>query len=94
MYSSEDGNSPKYNEVDQVENLQQTVNSMNALLLSLVMSSVRSKFKLLRMSWYISIKLFRANLKLAIYIYLCSSREYFPEFESYSNNLILSEIGK
>ena len=73
---------------------QQTLNSINAFLLLLVMSYVGSRFKLLRISWYIIMKLFRTNLKLVIKKYLCSFNESFPRVDSSSNDLILIEISK
>ena len=57
-YSYEDEKPPNYSEDGQMKYLQRTLNLMNAFLLSLLMSYVGSRFKLLRMSWYRSMKQF------------------------------------
>ena len=67
---------------------------MNSFLLSLVISYVVSRFKLLRMSWYRNMKLFWTNMKLVMNKYLYSWNEYLPGFDSYSNYIMLSEIIK
>ena len=76
----------------QMKYLKQTLSSINAFLLSLMMSYVGSQFKLLRMSWYRSMKLFQTKLNLVINTYLCIWNEYFPEVYSSSNDLVLSGI--
>ena len=45
---------------------------MNAFLLSLVMYFLGSQFKILRMSWYDSMKAFQDNIVLVMNNYLCS----------------------
>ena len=52
IYSSEYENPPKCGEDDQMQNLQQTLNSRNDSLILLVMSYMGSRLKLLRMYWY------------------------------------------
>ena len=94
IYSSEDENQPKYREDSQMKYFQQTLNSINAFLLLLVMSYVGSRFKLLRISWYIIMKLFRTNLKLVIKKYLCSLHESLPRVDCSSNDGMLSEMSK
>ena len=73
---------PRHSESGQIEYLQQTFNSMNSFITSLVMSYVVLRLILLRMSWYKIIKPFRRNLKLVIKKYLCSLYEYFPGADS------------
>ena len=73
-YESEDEKPPRHSEVGQIKDLQQTLNLTNAFLMLLVLSYVRSCFKLLRMSWYKIIKQFRTNLKLVIKTHLCGSQ--------------------
>ena len=67
---------------------------MNSFLLSLVISYVVSRLKLLKMSWYRNMKLFWTNMKLVMNKYLYSWNEYLPVFDSYSNYIMLSEIIK
>ena len=93
-YSSGDENTPRHSEYIKMKYLQQTLNSMNAFLLSLLMSYVGSWFKLLRISWYRSIKPFQTNLKLVIKKYLCSLHESFPRVDSSSNDVMLIETSK
>ena len=52
IYSSEDENSPKYSEDDQMKDFQQTLNSINDFLLLSLISYVGSQLKLLWMSCY------------------------------------------
>ena len=94
IYSSEDENPRKYNKNFQMKDLQQALNSVNASLLSLVMSYVGSVFKLLRMSWFISMKQFLTNLNLVINKYVHILHESFPGVDYYSNDIILIEISK
>ena len=74
--------------------LKQTLNSIDELLMSLVMSYVGSKFKVLSISWYISMKQFLTNMKLVINKYLCRWHKYFPGVDYSSNNIMLSGISK
>ena len=92
IYSPKDGNQPKYSEDVQIKYLQQTLNSTNAFILSLVMSCVGSQLKLLRMSWYRIMKQFQTNMKLVIRRYLYIWHKYFPGVDSSPNDLLLSEI--
>ena len=80
----------KYSEDGQMKDVKQTLDSMNAFLLLVVMSYLGSRFKLLRMSWYRIMKPFRNHLKLDIGKYLCIWHKYFPGIDSSSNDLMLS----
>ena len=82
IYSSEDENPRKYNKNFQMKDLQQALNSVNASLLSLVMSYVGSVFKLLSMYWYRNMKPFRNNLKLVMKKFLYSLHKFLPEVDS------------
>ena len=82
IYSSEDENPRKYNKNFQMKDLQQALNSVNASLLSLVMSYVGSVFKLLSMYWYRSMKPFRNNLMLVMKKFLYSLHKSLPEVDS------------
>ena len=93
-YDSKDENPHRHSDVGQMKYLQQTLNSMNAFLLLLVMSYVVSHFKLLRMPWYRSMKPFRTNLQIFIKRHLCSLHYYFPGFENSSNNVMLIEMSR
>ena len=66
IMNSQDENPHLHSEARKIKYLQQTLNSINAFSMSLVMSNVGSRFKLLRMSWYRSMKTFRTNLKLVV----------------------------
>ena len=57
----------------QKNDLNLTLNSMNIFLLSLVISCVGSRFKILRMYWYKCMKTFRDSLELVI-------NKYFVKF--------------
>ena len=94
IYSSEDENISKYSVNDQTKYLRQTLNSMIDFLLLLMMSYVGSVFKLLRMSWFISMKQFLTNLNLVINKYVHILHESFPGVDYYSNDIILIEISK
>ena len=60
---------PHHSETGKIKYLQQTLNSMIDFLMPLVFSYVGSRFILLSVSWYISMKLFRTNLELVIKIF-------------------------
>ena len=94
IYSSEDENISKYSVNGQTKYLRQTLNSMIDFLLLLMMSYVGSVFKLLRMSWFISMKQFLTNLNLVINKYVHILHESFPGVDYYSNDIILIEISK
>ena len=90
----DDENPPHNSEYGKYKYLQQTLNSINAFLLSQVISYVVSNFKLLRMSWYKIMKPFRENLKLVINKYLCGMHDYFTGVDSSSKNIMLSVTSK
>ena len=77
-----------------MKDLKQTLNSIDEFLMSLVMSYVVSKFKILSISWYISMKKFLTNMKLVINKYLCRLNESFPGVDFYSNFFVSIEISK
>ena len=84
----------KYTEDGQTKDLFQTLNLMNSFLFLLVMSYMGSQLKILRISWYSSMKSFQTNLKLVINKFFCSWHESFPGVESSSNDLILRVMSK
>ena len=57
-YESEGENPPRQSGDGKIKDLQQTLNSTNDFLMLQVIPYVGSKFKLLSMYWYRSIKLF------------------------------------
>ena len=65
-YYSEDEKPHCHCEAGKIKDLQQALNSINALLLLIVMSCVRSCLKSLRFYWYRSMQLFITNVKLVI----------------------------
>ena len=77
-----------------IKKLENIFNSMNAFLISLVISFLGSQFKILRMSWYKSMKLFWDNLVLVINKYLWSLNHSFPGSDSISNEQVLSGTSK
>ena len=84
----------KYSEYGQMKDLVQTLNLMNSFLILLVMSYMGSQLKILRISWYSSMKPFQTNLKLVIKKFFCSWHESFPGVEYSSNYLVLSVMSK
>ena len=78
----------------QLKYLKYTLNSMNEFLLLLVISFLRSRLKILRMSCYKSMKTFQDNLELVINKYLCSLHDLFPGIDSISNKQVLSGMIK
>ena len=78
-------NPPCHSEYGQPKYLQQTLNSINAFLRSLMKSYGGSCHNLLRVSWYKSIKPFQRNLKLVINIYLYGMHNPFPSVDSSYN---------
>ena len=93
-YESEYENTPRHSVAGKNKYLQQTLKSNYDFLLLLVMSYVGSRFKLLRISWYRSMKPFRKNIKLVLKKKLCSLHHYFPGVESFSNDVMLSGASK
>ena len=91
-YEYEDKKPPHHSEAGQIIYLQQNLNSINAFLMSLVMSYVGSRFKLLTMSWYKNMIPFRTNFKLFIKKILCGVHDYFPGVDSSSNDDMLSRM--
>ena len=85
---------PKHSEDVQFKYLKHSLNSINEFLLLLVMSFVGSQLKILRMSWYTSMKPFRTNLELVIKKYLCSWHDSFDGVDSSSNYQVLSVTSK
>ena len=77
VYSYEDETPNKYSEDVKINHLKQTLNSIIAYLLLLVISYAESWFKLLRISWYRNMKPVWTNLKLVINKYLCILHKYF-----------------
>ena len=67
---------------------------MNAFLLSLVISFMGSRFKILRMSWYKSMKPFQGYFELVINECLYSLHDSFPGIDSISKKQVLSVIIK
>ena len=55
---------------------------MNAFILSLVISFLGSRLKILRMSWYKSITQFQDNLELVIKIHFRSLNDTSPGIDS------------
>ena len=74
--------------------LKQTLNSINVFLPSLVMSYVGLQLKLLSMYLYKSMTPFRMNFKLVINKHWFRFHDYFPGFDSSSNDVMLSGISK
>ena len=93
-YESENEEPPHHSEFRQIKYLQQTLNSMNGFILSLLMSYVGSRFKLLRMHWCRSTKPFITNLKLVIKKHVCRLYDSFPGANYSSNNFMLSGMSK
>ena len=87
-YESEDEKPPHHSGAGKLKDLQQTLNLMNAFIMLLVMSYMKSGFKLLRISWYISMEQYFTSLKLVINKYLFIQHEYFPGFYFYQNDVI------
>ena len=75
-------------------NIWLTLESINALIISLVMSYVGFHFKLLQMSWYKSMKPFRMNLKLVMKIYLGEIHDSFTDFDSSYNYVLLNGMSE
>ena len=82
-------NKPKYFNESEVEvlpkpsadvqsNYSDFFNSMNVLLLLLVIYFMGPRFKILRVSWYNVMKPFQCNLALVMEKYLCSLHVSFP----------------
>ena len=61
---SDDENPPSHNEAGKPEGLQQTLNSINAFIMLLVISYVGKSFKLSWVSWYKIMKPFRKKPEL------------------------------
>ena len=76
MYEYDEVRPRKHSEDGQMKNLVQTLNLMNSFLLLLVMSYMGSRSKILRISWYSSIKLFQTNLKLVIITFSVASMDH------------------
>ena len=93
-YESENENPPCHSESRLHKYLQQTLNSINEFLLSLVMSYVGYCFKLLRMSWYKMMKPFRTNLKLVIKEYFCVMHDSYSGIDCYFIDFMSSGMGK
>ena len=74
--------------------LKQTLNSINVFLPSLVMSYVGPQLKLLSMYLYKSMTPFRMNFKLVIKKHWFRFHDYFPGFDSSSNDVMLSVMSK
>ena len=85
---------PKPSADVQSKYLENILNSMKSFLLSLEISFMGSQFKILRMSWYKSMKQFRDNLELVIKIYLCSLYYPFPGIDYVANEQVLSGMSK
>ena len=83
-------NPRRYSEYGQMKYLTKTLNLLNAFLLQLVTSNVGSKFKILRMYWYSSMRPFRTNLKLVMNKNLFSWHVSFPGVDSSYIDLTLS----
>ena len=69
-------------------------NLINTFILSLIISFVASRFKLLSMSWYKCMTPFRYHLHLVINKYLCPYNDSFPGIDSKSNEDMLSVLIK
>ena len=87
---SGDENPPRHSEYKQPKYLQKHLNSINSFLLSLVVSYVGYRFKLLRMFWYKSMKPLRTKIKLVINKYLCFMYADFPGVDSSDDDVILN----
>ena len=82
----------KHSEDGQFKYLRHTLNWIIDFLLSLVMSFVGSRLKILRMSWYTIIIIFWTNLELIIKKYLCRLHDALPGVDYSSNIQMLSGI--
>ena len=78
---------PKLSADNQYKDLKYTLNSMNEFILLLVIYFMESWFKILRMSWYTSMKLFRDNLDLVIKKYFCSFHNSLPSIDPLQTNM-------
>ena len=94
MSESDEPKPHKFSEYSQNKYLCQNLNSMHAFLPSLVMLFVGSQLKILRMSWYSSMKPFKTNLNLSIKKYLLRWHQSLPEVDHYSNDTMLSVMSK
>ena len=88
-YDYDDENPPRHSKAGQPKYLQQTLISIIAFLLFLVMLYVGLGIKLLRLSWYKSMKPFRTNLKLVMEKNVCGIHDYFPGVDYSSNDFML-----
>ena len=86
-YEFEDEKPTHHSDTRKIKYLQQTLISIKAFLLLLVMSYVGSRCILLRLSWYLSMKPFITNLRL-----VKEKHDYFPGVDSSSNDVMLSRI--
>ena len=78
----------------QYKYLKFTLNSMDPFLLLLVIYCLGSPFKILKTSWYTSMKPFWDNLDRVIKKYLCSLHDSFPGVDSYSNIQVLCGMSR
>ena len=72
----------------------ESFNLMTPFLVSLVVSFVWSRFKLLRMSWYKCMTPFQYQLHSVIMKYLCTFHYSFPGIYNISNEILLSGMSK
>ena len=93
--SESDDESPlRQSEYVQLKYLQHALNSINAFIMSLVITYMVSHIKLLYMSWYKNIKPFHFKLILVIKKYLCGMYDSFPGVDPSYNDLMLVGMGK
>ena len=85
---------PIHIEDGQFKYLKHNLNSMNEFNLSFMMSFLGSRFKILKMSWYTSMKPFQTNLEIVIKKYLCCWRDSLPRAYSSSNDQTFSVMSK
>ena len=85
---------PEHSGDGKFKDLKLTLKSMNAFIISLVIYFMGSRFKILRMSWYKSMKPFQDNLELVMKKYLFSWHDSFPGVDTFSNDQVLSSMSK